>query len=45
MADPRTPAVPTPNPQVEEKTKATRAAEPVAQPSKATPAARPAQQS
>ena len=44
MTDPKTPAVPTPNPQVEEKTKATPAAEPATQPSKA-PTATPAQQS
>jgi hypothetical protein len=44
MTDPKTPAVPTPNPQVEEKTKATPAAEPATQPSKAAPAATPGQQ-
>jgi hypothetical protein len=45
MTDPKTPIAPTPDAQVEEKAKATPAAEPATQPSKIAPAATPAKQS
>jgi hypothetical protein len=45
MTNPKTPAVPMPDLQVEEKTKATPVAEPATQPSKTAPAATPAKQS
>jgi len=45
MTDPKTSTVPTPETQVDEKTKATPATEPMTQPVKSAPEATPANQS
>jgi hypothetical protein len=45
MTDPKTSTVPTPETQVDEKTKATPATEPTDQPAKSAPEATPAKQS